>query len=142
MIRECSRHNMLMESLFVACALSSALIIMALALVLLGQEDMDVDGMASEPQHTGISLEKYLDMSPWGCSNFCCLIVCHKGDALRYSMSQLYHPGCMADVGSACEFKKEGEEYNVNEEPSSVPKNLRTCHRVDWGRTANSNHMT
>jgi len=69
-----------MESLFVVCALSSALMIMALALVLLGREDMDVDGMASEPQHTGISLEKYLDMSPWGCSNFHRLIVCHKGD--------------------------------------------------------------
>ena len=39
----------------------------------------------------------------------------------------------MADVMSAQEFKEEGEEYEMHEEPSSVPKNPRMRHRVDQG---------
>jgi len=40
---------------------------------------------------------------------------------------------CMADVVSAYEFKKEGEEYEMHEKSSSVPENLRMHHRVDRG---------
>ena len=48
----------------------------------------------------------------------------------------------MADIVSTQEFKKKGVEYEMNEEPSSIPENLRMCHRVDWGQTANSNRMS
>jgi len=39
----------------------------------------------------------------------------------------------MADVVSAREFKKEGEEYEMHKESSSVPENPRTRRRVDQG---------
>jgi len=40
---------------------------------------------------------------------------------------------CMADVVSAREFKKEGEEYEMHKKSSSIPENPRTHRRVDWG---------
>jgi len=55
---------------------------MGLAVALLGREDVDVDGMASEPRRPGISLEKYFDTSP-GCSSFRRLVVCREGDGLE-----------------------------------------------------------
>jgi len=39
----------------------------------------------------------------------------------------------MADVVSAREFKKDGEEYEMHKRSSSVPENPRTRRRVDQG---------
>ena len=56
---------------------------LAVTVVLLGREDVDVDGMAHEPRRTGVSLEKYFDTSPWGCPSFRRLVVCRGGDGLE-----------------------------------------------------------
>jgi len=56
--------------------------IMGLAVALLGREDVDVDGMASEPRRAG-SVTKYFDTSPKGGSSFRRLVVCREGDGLE-----------------------------------------------------------
>ena len=61
----------------------ASVLAVAVAVVLLGWEDVGVDGMASGPRRTGISLEKYPDTSPRGCSSFRRLVVCREGDGLE-----------------------------------------------------------
>jgi len=85
------------KSSFAAGASSSASMIMAsvlaVAVALLGWEDVGVDGMASGPRRTGISLEKYPDTAPRDAPASDVWLFVAKETALRYSTSQLYYPG-------------------------------------------------